>query len=152
MVSAEFSEGISETLDILKHVDKIYTDKIPKKFKEFLEKNQLKNYIPNLDYSKKINEIHIKEETKDILAVIYMNYWCTSQEKSDYIKLLNENEKKYRAYLELEEKYNTDNLFRKTIRQDENIEGTVTNEVAIVKNNESLFKKICDKILNIFKR
>ena len=32
MVSIELSEGISEALDILNHIDKAYTDKIPEKF------------------------------------------------------------------------------------------------------------------------
>ena len=41
MNSLEFREGITETLDILNHMDKSYTDKIPKKFKDFLEKNKI---------------------------------------------------------------------------------------------------------------
>ena len=36
MVSVEFSDGISETLDILNHMEKTYIDKIPRKFLEFL--------------------------------------------------------------------------------------------------------------------
>ena len=35
MNSLEFSEGVTETLDILNHMDKSYTDKIAKKFKDF---------------------------------------------------------------------------------------------------------------------
>lgn len=150
MVSVEYREGISETLDILKHMEKVYTDKLPTKFKEFLEKNQMKNYVPNLDHSKKINEMNIKEKTKEILAVIYMNYWCTAQEKSEYMNLLNENEKKYQE--DLKERYNSDNLFKNKINQSESIEENTTNEIAIVKYNESVFKRILNKILNIFKR
>ena len=32
MINVEFSEGISETLDILNHLDKVYIDKIPEEF------------------------------------------------------------------------------------------------------------------------
>ncbi len=110
MVSQELSEGISETLDILKHMDKEYIDKIPQKFKDFLEKNKSVNYIPNLDHSKKIDEMNLKNKTKDILAIIYLKYWCNSEKKLEYMKLLNENERKYQEYLK--EKYNP-NIFRK---------------------------------------
>ena len=79
MVSAEFSEGISETLDVLNHMDKSYIDKIPEGFKEFLYNNKSNNYTSNLDFSKKINEIKLKEKTKNILATIYLNFWCSSE-------------------------------------------------------------------------
>lgn len=93
MGNVEFSEGISETLDILNHLDKVYTDKIPEKFKNFLDKNKSSSYIPKLDHSKKINEMNLKESTKDILTTIYIKYWATAEERSKYTKLLIENEK-----------------------------------------------------------
>ena len=40
MVNTEFSEGITEVLDILNHMEKSYIDKLPKKFKDFLDKNR----------------------------------------------------------------------------------------------------------------
>lgn len=109
MVSTEFSEGISEVLDIFNHMDKTYTDRIPKKFKEFLEKNKSHSYVPNLDHSKKINEMNLKGKTKNILAAIYMNYWCSDEKKSNYAKVLKNNEEKYQE--QLRKKYNPDNLF-----------------------------------------
>ena len=86
MSSLEFSEGITETLDILKHMDKSYTDKIPKKFKDFLEKNKSDSYTPHLDHSKKIKEMNLKEKTKDILATnIYtLGYKKNSLGNLDY--------------------------------------------------------------------
>ena len=111
MGSVEFNESISETLDILKHIEKSYIDKIPRKFIEFLEKNKSSKYISNLDHSKKLYEMNLKEKTKDILATIYIKYWCTPQQKTNYINLLNENEEKYQE--ELKAKYNVDNIFRK---------------------------------------
>ena len=52
MVSTDFSEAITETLDILKHMDNVYIDKIPKKLMHFLENNRSKTYIFDLDHSK----------------------------------------------------------------------------------------------------
>lgn len=150
MVSAEFREGISETLEILNHMDKVYTDKIPRKFKEFLENNKSVKYISNLDHSKKINEMHLKEKTKDILATIYMNYWCTHQEKLDYNNLLNENESKYQE--QLREKYNPNNVFRKKEEEQTSIEDGdgFSRDIAMVEYKESIFKKIINKIKKFF--
>lgn len=104
MISKDLSEGISETLDILSHMDEIYIYKIPAKFREFLEKNKSNIYKPNLDHSKKINEMNLKNKTKDILAIIYLNYWCNSQEKNEYVKILNNNEKRHQAILRKNQK------------------------------------------------
>ncbi len=70
MVSEEFSQGIAETLDILNYMDKIYIEKIPKKFKDFLEKNKSKSYVSHLNHSKKVNEIKRKDE-RYIINTIY---------------------------------------------------------------------------------
>ena len=40
MISSSLAEGISETLDILNHIDKSYVEKIPLKFIKFLEENK----------------------------------------------------------------------------------------------------------------
>ncbi len=110
MIRVELSEGISETLDILNHIDKIYVNKIPENFKRFLEKNKSKTYIPKLDHSKKLNEMNLKESTKDILATIYIHYWADLKEKAEYNNMLAKNEKKYQE--ELRKKYNPDDLFK----------------------------------------
>ena len=144
MSSIEFSEGISETLDILKYMEKSYIDKIPKKFKEFLEKNKSKDYIPSLDHRKKLNELYLKNETKNILAIIYMNYWCTPEEKNNYVKILQTNEIKYQE--KLKEKYNTDNLFK---NKETKIE-IVNNSVAMVEYQKSFFTKFIKKLKSIF--
>ena len=153
MVSAEFSEGISETLDILNHMDKIYIDRIPKKFIEFLNNNKSINYTSHLDHSKKINEMNLKEKTKDILATIYMNYWCDSQSKANYSNLLKQNENNYQE--ELREKYNPDNIFKKNNQAQHIMQDTISNEVnndnvAMVEYKESFFKKFINKIKTMF--
>ena len=136
MINVEFSESISETLDILNHLDKVYIDKIPEEFKHFLDKNKSSSYIPKLDHSKKIYDMNLKESTKDILTTIYIKYWATSEEKVNYNKLLTENEKLYQE--ELRKKYNTDDLFKNKKAKVE----TVENAVAMLEYKESIFTKI----------
>ena len=103
MLSLEFVEAASQTLEILNYMDKKYIDMIPKKFIEFLESNKLPNYITNIDCTKKLSKTGLRRKTKSLLAIIYLNYWCDSNQKNNYITKLKENEKK--AIKELEEKY-----------------------------------------------
>lgn len=144
MLNIEFSEGISETLDILNHLDKVYTDKIPKKFKNFLDKNKSSSYIPKLDHSKKIGDMQLKESTKDILTTIYIKYWATYDEKANYNKLLAENEREYQE--KLRKKYNTDDLFKNKKATVE----TVENTTAMVEYKKSIFAKIKSWFKRIF--
>ncbi len=111
MVSVRLAEGISETLDILNHMNKVYMEKIPLKFIEFLEKNKSKTYIPNIDHSKKLNELNLKKKTRDILFIIYTKYWCGPEEKKIYYSALKENQ--IRKEREARIKYNPENIFKK---------------------------------------
>lgn len=81
MVDIKVSEGISEVLVILKNIDNLYTEKIPQKFKDFLKDNQSTTYIPNIDFSKELKDMKLKKETRNILELMYLNYWSTSEEK-----------------------------------------------------------------------
>ena len=150
MIDIRLREAITEVLEILKNTDNTYMEKLPEKFKKFLNDNKSTSYIPEIDFSKELKDLKIRKETKELLGIMYLNYWSNDEEKKEYVKLLSENEKKYQE--ELTEKYNPDNLFKKTAKQDDINEQVVTNEVAIIKYEESLLKKIWNKILSIFKK
>lgn len=150
MIDARISEGISEVLVILKSIDNIYTEKLPQKFKEFLNNNQSSSYTPDIDLSKELKDMNLKKETRNILELMYLNYWSTSEEKKEFMDMLSENEKKYQE--EINKKYNPDNLFKNKKDASKTIEEELTQEVSLVEYNESLFKKIWNKILSIFKR
>lgn len=149
MINIKLSEAIAEILEILKNVDNSYYEKLPEKFKEFLNNNKSTSYIPEIDFSRELKDLNIRKETKELLGIMYLNYWSNEEERREYIKLLSDNEKKYQE--ELNERYNPDNLFKNATKQEENIEQIVTNEFAMIKYEESFFKKIWNKILNIFK-
>jgi len=143
MVDTELRQGISETLEIMEHIDKVYIEKIPKEFIDFLDKNKSANYIPNLDHTKKINEMDLKEETKHLLSIIYMMYWCNEEERADYIKLLKQNEKNYQN--EINEKYNPDKLF-----SSKNIKSDKQEILPVEIKEKSILEKIIDFIKKIF--
>ena len=142
MVSVEYSEAITETLDILKHTKKEDVDKISSKFIDFLNANASKTYKPELDHTKNIKDMQLKHKTKAILAIIYKKYWCDSEKQEQFNRVLKENEIRHEK--ELRKKYNPDNLFK---NKETKVE-TVENSVAMVEYKESIFTKI----KNWFKR
>lgn len=151
MVNVEYSEAVTEVIDIIEHMEKEYIDKIPRRFKEFLEKNKSNNYHPQLDHSQRLKEMKLKEKTKDILAVIYKNYWCNESEKIEFQNLLKQNEKRYQE--EMREKYNPDNLFKKKKKQIEsNFDNHLENSLVEIPKKETFFAKLIKNIKSIFKK
>ncbi len=112
-MSDQISIASAEVIAILKLLDAEYIEKIPKKFLSVLEKVQDKDYKTNIDANKSILEQNISDKAKDILIIIYRNYWCSEKEKQEIDKILNENEKKYQK--DLRKKYNPNDIFHNNI-------------------------------------
>ena len=149
MVNTQISEGITEVLDILEHMDKKYLDKVPEGFMNFLYKNQSLTYKPNLDHSKELDEMELKEETRSLLGVMYYCYWCDKDAQKQYEKQLMENEKKYQE--KLKEKYNPDNLFKCNDMSVEKREKVEVNELQMIKvEKPNIFKRLLDVIKMFF--
>ena len=148
MENVRFSEGITEVVEILKMIDEVYTETLPGKFKKFLNDNKSTSYKPDFDHTKELKDWNIKEETKNLLGIIYLNYWATEDEKNEYMKLLSGNEKKYQKVIN--EKYNTDNLFRKKQKVTK-LENKAENNMEMIEKKESFWKKIIRNIKNFFK-
>ena len=137
MVSVEYSEAIVEVLEILENSDENIYKKVPNKLIEFWQRNKSTTYKPNLDHNKSLNEMNLKQKTKDIITMIYLNYLCGENEKETIINTLKKNEENYQIMLR--EKYNPDNIFKN--QNKEKVEN-----LAIVKYKESIFSKIIKSI------
>lgn len=146
-MTKSYSEAITEVLDILDHTRIQDVEKIPKGFINFLNKNCAKDYYPNLDYTKTINEIEIKPETRAILGTIYRNWWCSKEEKENYIKIIQSKEKLFQQ--EIREKYNPDTLFNK---KKQKYTEKNNDKVQMIKFKENILKKFLNKIIRILKR
>lgn len=147
MVSTEYSEAAIEVLDILKHTRKSDVEKVPKKFIKFLEENSSKTYNPNLDHTKPIKEMGLKQKTQDILGVIYLKYWADEQGKEKFRAKIRENERKHQE--QLREKYNTDNLFKQNIKEE--IKPREEIQLQVIQK-ETFIQKIINKIKVVFRR
>lgn len=152
---------IQENNDIYKEVFTILSffsddliDKIPSNVLETignLSLNSNTNFYINKEKSLKAQDI--SEDSKNLISLIYYTYIANENEKNEILKLWNENETRYQE--ELGEKYNTDNIFKKNNQMQDIIQDNISNEVisdniAMVEYKESIFKKIINKIKNIF--
>ena len=109
MTEEAYRRGISETLEILKYSGKEYTEKIPKKLMTFLQENRSKEYNPQLDFSKQIEEMNLLPETKGLLSILYMDYWSTPEEKEEFKNILKTNQEIVDK--EIREKYDPNKIF-----------------------------------------
>ena len=155
MFSNEYGEAAVEVLDILDNTNKSDVAKIPTSFIKFLVDNASEDYKVNLDHSKLISEMNLKEKTKEILGVIYINWWCDKKDKENYTKQIKELEIKRQE--EIKEKYNPNKIFENKDKiqeyTNETKVDTVQNKtVTMVEYKENILKKIWNKILSFFNK
>ena len=149
MINVRNANAMAEVMYYLKWIKQEDIEKIPKKLMQYLNENASKEYKCDFDYNKPLRELKLLDETRGIIGMICYNYWCiTEKQKEQYLKKLNQNEKKYQEILY--EKYNPDNLF-KSHKQESVVETqNITNKVAMIRYKESILKKIIRKIKSIF--
>ena len=148
MANIEYSEAIVELLEILEYSDDNILEKIPKKLIKFWKRNKSKTYKPNLDHDKSISEMNLKDKTKSILSMIYLNYLCNDEESKKIKSIINHNEEIYQT--ELVKNYNSQYL-----EKEQNISNTInkntkSTSITIIENKELIFKKIINRIKRFF--
>ena len=135
-----------EIYEILKIFPQELVSQIPQETINFFHNNMDKNYEYDISVDTFDGQTML-EETKAILTILFRDYWATPVQRE---KILNyENSARDKLEEETRMKYNPDNIFKKKNSQD-NVEKHIE-ETAMVEYKESIFKKIINKILNIFK-
>ena len=132
---------------ILELLEDEFVNRIPEKVRKFFKDEKDKEYIPIIRSDIGLDEQDLKAETISILTLLQINYLCNSEEeKQEILNELQENDRLKEE--ELREKYNLDNIFKNKNNTYENKQN-----VALVEYKEqSIIKKILDKIRKIFKR
>lgn len=148
MANIEYSEAIVEVLEILEYSDDNILEKIPKKLIKFWKRNKSKTYKPNLDHDKSISEMNLKDKTKSILSMIYLNYLCNDEESKKIKSIINHNEEIYQT--ELVKNYNSQYLEKKQNISNTINKNTKSTSITIIENKESIFKKIINRIKRFF--
>lgn len=145
-VSEEYSKAVVEVLNILRKLPSSEINKIPKKLLKFFTEVASEDYKPQLDFSQELDKIELMEKTKDILAMLYRNYWCSEEERKEYDILINENEKRYQE--ELKQKYSVENLFKQRL---ENREENKKYDLPAVIKKEKFYTKVLNFIKKLLK-
>ncbi len=137
----------SEVYQVLNVLGDEYIRRLPKSLYNMLEEKRDTTYNPKYTDEITLDMQNINKESLNILALLQFNYWCDSyEEKLELQNILEENEKIHEE--NLRKKYNSENLFKnkKNVYTKEAIE----NNMAIVEYKENIFRKLINKIKNIF--
>lgn len=147
MVSVKNANAMAEVLHYLKGIRQEDINKIPKTFIQYLRENASKEYKCNFDFTKPLKDLELLDETRGIIERICYNYWCvTEEQKAQYLKIINQNEKRNQE--EFRKKYNSNNIFNN--KQKRIITENINSPIEIKK--ETFFKKLISFIKRLFNK
>ena len=144
-IALEQREAYSEVLEVLRHMNKIYVDKIPKKLIMFFYDNCSLDYEYRM--TKPIEEENLKEATIDILALLNLNYWSNVSNKEELIIKYSINEKDFQS--QINQQLEQENKFTKIDISNSNshLPISISTPIAVLKK---VLIFINDLIINIF--
>ena len=150
-MNEEYSEVAVEINSILNHMSIDLLNRIPLKIREYYRDNASSTYTFVYDERKNLDEQNIKDKTRAIIALLYRDYICDEDERSEfnnkYYEFVNKKE------IEKRKLYNPEDIFKKqnntTNERSYNSEDKKYLEPAKEKNG--LLKRINDRILKFFK-
>ena len=87
-----YKKALKEVYEVIDHMSLEDTNKISPKFLNRLYSVCDWNYDFQYDEAKSFEEQSLSNEAKVILAIIYMRYFASDNEKSELIKIIKENE------------------------------------------------------------
>lgn len=149
MIAENYACAYKEVIEVLKYTKREDVNKIPKSRILLWRINMNKDYDFKIDTTKTLEEQNLSKEAKAIIANIFKKYWAT-----DYQKERIEAKEKYdieQMEKEKYQKYNPDDIF-KNRKQNIQQEEVASETVSMVEYREPLFKRILNKIKNIFNK
>ncbi len=66
---------------IINHLGEKYKSKIPPKILREIKEEKKYGYIPDFDFSKPLSDQITRQETKNMIAFLYHEYWCENEEE-----------------------------------------------------------------------
>ena len=146
MIETKNKRAYYEVYIILKELELL--DKLPIEIKEILTSNVVNSYKFSFNREIPLYEQIENEETKVLISYLYLKYINKNiEEKNILLEKYKQNEKVYQK--EIQEKYNTDNLFENKKTQEIEIKEETQ---ALVEYKEKTFvQKFLDKIKNFLK-
>ena len=149
MIAENYACAYKEVIEVLKYTKREDVNKIPKSRILLWRTNMKKDYDFKIDTTKTLEEQNLSKEAKAIIANIFKKYWAT-----DYQKERIEAKEKYdieQIEKEKYQKYNPDDIF-KNRKQNIQQEEVASKTISMVEYREPLFKRVLNKIKNIFNK
>ena len=147
-MNIETRHAYSEVNKFLELIGEEMKNKIPLKLRNFFKREMDKNYIPTINTHIPIKEQNLKRKTIVIITGLNLQYWCKEERKQELLEKYSNNEKKYQE--ELREKYNPDDIFKKSTKSAEEDGVLAENMQLCVVEEARWYKKIFEKIIKIF--
>ena len=135
-----FEKAFTEVNEILENMDESYVNQISKSFRRMIIENMDLNYEFRYDSSKSFMEQEISDDAKAIMAIIYMEYWATNEEKETIKK-----------QIEVDEKEVYD-VFKSTSKKAVNQEEKQIETALVEVKKKNFLLKVFERIKNFFKK
>ena len=142
-----YEKAYAEVIEVLNYIPVNEYEKIPKKYIVFMEENCSENTPFTYNIALPFNQQNISDTAKNILGMIF-RLFIVEQSKKEKVSS-KDKELKEQEELEKYMKYNPDNLFKKD-NTDEVLNNVQTK--SLTETRDSIFKKIWNKIKNLFKK
>lgn len=144
VISLEQRQVYSEVLEVLRHMDKLYVDKIPKKLIMFFYDNCSLDY--EFTMTKSIGEEKLNDKTLALLSLLHSNYW-SSRKKSKEELIMDYAIMDKRTQSQLNSQLEQDNIFTKIdVSSDDS--NTHNDNLPVLQGS---FLDVCKKVLNTIK-
>lgn len=150
MVDEKYGIPYSELLEILKYIPIEDYNKIPKEKIEIFETYANKEYVFHYDPSKTLKEQNVSNITKELIILLFRDYWATETQRNKIIAKQNYDRMKLEE--KKKEKYNPNDLFKKNDINKNILNQSKENMQVIEYKELKWYQKIYTKILDIFRK
>lgn len=104
---------------VIKHMNERYVSKLPQNLLDFFDTIKDPEHEVYIDPYKPLQNQGLQKYALEIIALLHVKYWCADQaRKEELLEKMRENQEKFEA--QLREKFNTDNLFNKPEKEENN--------------------------------
>ena len=143
MINIQDRQAFTDISIIIQMMSKSMKNKINPNFIKLIEENKDTEYVSNINKEIPLKEQTLNENTKIILALIYRDYLCSNDMRNELLKQEKKEIKEKEE--ELRKKYEI-HFKDKNIIQD-----TKEDTYLIPYKNESIFRKMFNKIKKLFR-
>jgi len=143
----------SEIYNILNIMSEEYVKRIPNNLYELIKNNRLEGYNPTYNTNDSIVNQKMSKDTASMLVLLKLNYWCDNEEEKKRIEaLLKDNSDKHKNIMR--EMYSSENMFKKINEEREKmkVKDETKDELIVIKEEKSFFKKFLNKIKELLKK